>query len=138
MPEHIGFRLPTRSPGVAVAQHDPMGGAEHPRVQEFAQRWGLEEPGVRRLTARLTAVTDGKLKLVRRDGEEFLYDLERDPGETAPLRSDTGDEAVALSAALEHPSVLATAPSMDVAAASDSTAEELAVIEQQMKLLGYM
>jgi arylsulfatase A-like enzyme len=125
---------------VAVAQYDPMAPPSDARVREFAERWRLDDEAVRRLTAGFTSATDGQLKLVVRDGDELLYDLRSDPGERSPL-----DEARAngrfdrLRAALEHQSVTAS-PSVtsDAPAAPTPSPDELAALERQMRLLGYM
>jgi arylsulfatase A-like enzyme len=139
LPDHPwhGRQLPDR---VAVAQYDPMGPASHPRVREFAERWQLDDAAIERLTAAFTCATDGRHKLVVRDGTELLYDLHSDPDETAPLQSVRANgDFDALRAALEHPSVTDTAV-VEPAASAPPTAseEELARLEQQMKLLGYM
>ena len=73
--------------GVAVAQYDPIGTPEHPRLREFARRWKLDDAAVQRLTADYTSVTDGRHKLVVRSGTELRYDLSSDPDERAPLDS---------------------------------------------------
>jgi hypothetical protein len=77
-----------------------------------------------------------------RNDRELLYDLERDPGEVAPMDAASVDEDAALAklrAALSHPAVTGTAtavaPAADEPAAS---AEEVAEIERKMQLLGYM
>jgi arylsulfatase A-like enzyme len=126
--------------GVAVAQYDPMAPPSDARVREFAERWDLDDAAVRRLTDGFTAATDGELKLVLRDGAELRYDLSADPGERSPL-----DPAAAngrfdrLRTALEHPSVTGRG-SVQPGAAGAQTAspDELAALERQMKLLGYM
>jgi arylsulfatase A-like enzyme len=132
------WREPELPDGVAIAQYDPMGPATHPRVLEFAKRFGLDDAAVSRLTARFTCATDGRLKLVVRDGSELAYDLSSDPGETAPLDSASSEGFANLRAALEHPSVTAMGALASAAAAPTASAEELAALERQMKLLGYM
>ena len=57
--------------GVAVAQYDPISRPDHPLLREFVRRWQLDEDAVTRLTAGYTAATDGRHKLVVRDGAEF-------------------------------------------------------------------
>jgi arylsulfatase A-like enzyme len=125
--------------GVAVAQHDPMGVPSDPRVRDFAERWQVDERGVEQLTSSLTGVTDGRRKLVVRNGVERFFDLERDPGETAPLEPAIANGSASLRAALEHPSVTATDDGPGQPGAPEAPSEEeLAALEQQMKLLGYM
>jgi arylsulfatase A-like enzyme len=125
--------------GVAVAQYDPMGPPEDPRVRAFARRWQLDESAVRRLTPTLTAVTDGRHKLVLSDDAELVYDLERDPDERSPQALDPTDESMFSLAALAR-SAAQPGEAADLAGAARPTpsAEELARLERQMKLLGYM
>jgi arylsulfatase A-like enzyme len=126
--------------GVAVAQYDPMAPPSDARVREFAERWRLDDDAVRRLTASFTSATDGGLKLVLRDGDELRYDLRADPGERSPLDASAANGRFErLRAALEHPSVTASG-SVEPTAASPPSAspEELAALERQMRLLGYM
>jgi arylsulfatase A-like enzyme len=124
--------------GVVVAQYDPMGPPSHPRVREVADRWQIDDVGIDRLTAEFSCATDGRLKLVVRNGAELLYDLREDPGESAPLDPVGANGGfAALRSALQHPSARATAPSPATQVPSAS-AEELADLERQMKLLGYM
>jgi arylsulfatase A-like enzyme len=124
--------------GIAVAQYDPMGSADDPRVLGFTERWRLSEEAVRRLIPTLTAATDGRYKLVIRDGAEVLYDLEHDPDEQSPIERDPGDEAIV---ALRSAALAATADGdMQNPPAGSQTPgpEELAALERQMKLLGYL
>ncbi len=125
--------------GLAVSQYDALGPPDHPRVIEFARRWDLDDEAVGRLTASFTAVTDGHRKLVRRNEDELLlYDLERDPGERAPLDpSGVNGSFDDLVAALDHPA-LASAAGVPASASVASSAAELEALEQQMRLLGYM
>jgi arylsulfatase A-like enzyme len=124
--------------GVAVAQYDGISAADDPRIVAFAQKWSLGEDEVRRLTAGFTAVTDGRHKLVTDDrGAEWLYDLEADPFERAPL-SDAG-VADRLRAALAG----GAAPFADdrptrEAAMPAASPDEIAALERQMRQLGYM
>jgi arylsulfatase A-like enzyme len=126
--------------GVAVSQYDPMAPADDRRIVDFATTHGLDDAAVRRLCCRLTAVTDGDIKLVLRDGEELIYDLKADPGETAPVDPSTlNGQLSKLREPLKRSDVLET--SATPAAASDrpeTTEDEVAAIERQMKLLGYM
>jgi hypothetical protein len=74
--------------------------------------------------------TDGSSKLVRRGLTEELFDLDEDPLEQQPL--DPSDpRADQLRAALDPaPAVVDTQ--------AEPSPEELAEIEERMKLLGYM
>jgi arylsulfatase A-like enzyme len=128
--------------GVAVAQFDPLGAADHPRVRDFATRFDLDQHGIDRLSASFTSVTDGIRKLVVRNDEQLLYDLAADPGEIAPIEpSPAGASMAAVRDALVHPAVTAAAADDEpvaVGGAPSASEEELAAIERQMKLLGYM
>lgn len=126
------------SPGIAVAQYDPMAGSQDARVRRFAERWELGPQAIGRLTVRLTAATDGRHKLVIRDGSEELYDLLDDPGEASPLQAYPLPDSVA---ALRSAAWAADAggPGTGPAPAPPALSHaELAALERQMKLLGYM
>jgi arylsulfatase A-like enzyme len=128
-------RLPE---AVAVAQYDSMAPASHPRVREFAEQWNLDDAAIARLTTDFTAATDGRRKLVVRDGTELLYDLRSDPNEDVPLNASHANGAfTTLREALDHPSVTATGV-VEHAAPPSASPEELAALERQMKLLGYL
>ena len=116
--------------GVAVSEFDPPTGPDDERVLRSAQEWGVGEAGLRAMTTPLTSATDGLLKLVRRGTEEELFDLAADPLEERPLGA-SDPRAAHLHAALD-PSPVA------IEAQPEASAEELAEIEERMKLLGYM
>jgi arylsulfatase A-like enzyme len=126
--------------GIAIAQYDSMAPASDARVRDFAERWRLDGDAVKRLTANFTSATDGGLKLVLRDGDELRYDLRSDPQERSPLQSAAANARFdRLRAALEHSSV--TARAAVEPGASDppkASPDELAALERQMRLLGYM
>jgi len=116
--------------GVAVAEFDPPTGPGDERAQRVAADWGVGEAGLRVLTTPLTSATDGSSKLVRRGDVEQLFDLDCDLLEQHPL--DPSDpRADQLRAALDP------APAV-VEAQGEASPEELAEIEERMKLLGYM
>jgi arylsulfatase A-like enzyme len=125
--------------GLAVSQYDALGSPDHPRVVEFARRWGLDDEAVGRLTTSFTAITDGRRKLVRRnEAELLLYDLERDPGERAPLDPRRVDGSFDdLASALEHPA-LASVSEVRANAPVAPNPAELEALERQMRLLGYL
>ena len=122
--------------GVAAAQFDPPTRADHPAMQQFVAKWSLGERGSERLTPVLASATDGRSKLLVRNGVEQKYDLVTDPLEQTPLDADGVGH---LRAALEHRSVIREQPvhppGPPPAAASEAELEQL---ERQMKLLGYM
>jgi arylsulfatase A-like enzyme len=126
---------------VAIGQYDPIGTPDNPKIEEFAARWMLDERGVDRLTAGFTCATDGRLKLVRRNSVEALFDLDADPGERAPIATTNG-QAAELRAALAHPAALAVPTAGTAEAGSvagpQASADELEALERQMKLLGYL
>jgi arylsulfatase A-like enzyme len=116
--------------GVAVSEFDPPTGPDDERARHVVEEWGVGEAGLRVMTSPLTAATDGSMKLVRRGGSEALFDLDADPLEEHPL--DASDvRADFLRAALDpRPVAVESQP--------EASAEELAEIEERMKLLGYM
>ena len=126
-------------PDVAVAQFDPPGhGRDDPRLHEAADRWGLGEAARERMFAPLTSATDGRRKLVRRGTRDELYDLAADPLEQRPLDPAAHDVA-SLRAALDHPATqLVAGPVGEATAPPAADADEIARLEEQMKLLGYM
>jgi hypothetical protein len=115
---------------VAVAEFDPPTGPDDERAQRVVAQWGVGEAGLRAITTPLTSATNGSSKLVRRGDVEELFDLDCDPLEQHPL--DPSDpRADQLRAALDPaPAVVDSQP--------EASAEELAAIEERMKLLGYM
>jgi arylsulfatase A-like enzyme len=116
--------------GVSVAEFNPPTGPDDPRVLRAVEDWGVGEAGLRFMTTPLTAVTDGVLKLVRRGEREELFDLVSDPLEEHPLAA-SDPRAAHLHAALDPDPV-------EMEAQPEASAEELAEIEERMKLLGYM
>jgi arylsulfatase A-like enzyme len=129
--------------GAAIAQYEPMGPSMDARIRDFAAKWDLDERGIKRLTTGFDCATDGVHKLVVSEGVESRYDLRADPGERAPLGpGEAGGAFAALAAALEHPAVTAvpnpTPPPASEPAPPAATEAEVAAIERQLKLLGYM
>ena len=131
---------------VAVAQFDPPTDASDPRVGEAVTRWGLGEEAIPRITTPLTAVTDGRRKLLRAGSDHLLYELDQDPLELEPRALDRAvptRENGSLSAlweGLEHSGTTATrdGPAATASTATTTPQNELARIEDQMRLLGYM
>jgi arylsulfatase A-like enzyme len=116
--------------GVAVAEFDPPTGPDDERVLRTVEQWGVGDAGLRAMTTPLTSATDGEYKLVRRGAAEELFDLRSDPLEQHPL-SASDPRADDLRAALDPRPVY-------VEPQAEPSAEELAEIEERMKLLGYM
>ena len=136
----LGDHPYTASSSPPVAQFDPPGPADHPRVQKFVRDLDLGEEGLERLTAVLTSACDGRRKVVRRNGRELLYDLDVDPLEESPLDPSAAGsdydllrQAIEQSERTEAPRAAPSAPPP-----ADASPEELAELERQMKLLGYM
>jgi len=136
--------LETDLPAEAViAQYEPMCGPEDPRAQSFARMWNLDAEAVRKLTTGLSCATDGRHKLVVDDtGRESLYDLLADPDERSPAPAPADGPAASLRAVLDQAAIeearLEPAPEPTAAPASAASADELAALERQLKLLGYM
>ena len=127
--------------GAPVAQFDPPGRADHPKVRAFVRDHDLGDEGLERLTAVLTSASDGRRKLVLRNERELLYDLDSDPLEESPLDPASAGGAfdhlrAAIARAERAPAP--DAPSAPPTVAPDASPEELAELERQMKLLGYM
>lgn len=134
---------------LALAQLDPPVLAADPRATEIARDWELDEKGFERLTTPFVCATDGNRKLVRRKGQDLLYDLDADPLELDPrdvLREPPeaaeADAVERLRRALDHPAMatagLEPAPTgarPEHAAASPEETEDL---EERMRLLGYL
>jgi arylsulfatase A-like enzyme len=131
--------------GIAVAQLNPPLDPENPDLKTMQREWGLERTGIDRLTARFECATDGRLKLVRGEGRELLYDLEADPLELAPhpvegsrTTSTASSTAIAaLRRAIDHPAARPRSGA-DAEAVQTPTDEETAAIEERMRLLGYL
>ena len=124
--------------GAAVAQFDPPTDEDDERLHRAAREWGWSDEQVRRFATPLTCAVGDGLKLLRRGNAEELYDLRADPLERAPvpLASADAQAVAALRRALEHPAAAAAPPAQ--ASAPAPSAEELADIEERMRLLGYM
>jgi hypothetical protein len=131
--------------GVGVAQLDPVLDRDDPEAREAViDRWGLGEEALDRFTTPLTAAIAGGRKLLRRGAEELWIDLgadplELDPKPVASAGPDDADAVARLRAALEHPGVTASRPfKAGTMGAGEASDEELAQLEEQMKLLGYL
>jgi arylsulfatase A-like enzyme len=130
-------------PGVGVAQFDPPSTEDEEKTREALVKWGLGG-AIEAFTSRLTCAVAGDLKLLRRGDVEEVYDLAADPLEERPLRPEDLDaersaRLAPLRAALEQP---AMTRELDAAGAAErppeASAEELADLEERMRLLGYM
>jgi len=83
---------------------------------DAASDWGLDDAAFERLTMPFVSATDGRRKLIRREGRDLLHDLRTDPLELSPrdlLRdppSNEDAEAIdSLRRTLDHPAMAATA-----------------------------
>jgi len=132
--------------GAAVAQLDPPVEAGDPRAAAAAAEWDLDADAIARLTEPQTCATEGRWKLLRRSGEEVLFDLARDPLELSPrpvAEADGGTEAAPielLREALEHPAALAVAERVPATGGdrAESDPAERRSLEDRMRLLGYL
>ena len=148
LPDHPWRREDVGPPGVALAQLNPPSARDHPKVGWVRAEWNLDEAGVARLTTPFACATDGRLKVIRREGRDEVLDLDRDPLEVAPTPVDgladgsrTADQVTRLRAALDHPAarraVDAPEPAREEGPVARS-AQETEEIEERMRLLGYM
>jgi arylsulfatase A-like enzyme len=128
--------------GLPVAQWDPPELSEE-RIAELRATWSLDAPAVTRLRSPLTCAVSGRWKLTRGAGdtEETLHDLEADPLEQQPITglaiaARAGGELEALRAAVRHPA--AQLRETDAPPPDEVSAQEVADIEERMRLMGYM
>jgi arylsulfatase A-like enzyme len=132
--------------GVAVAQLNPPSTPDHERVALVREEWGLDDAGVARLTTPFMGATDGRFKLIRRDGLEELVDLAADPMEVDPIPVAGAGAAVDAAAALPHLREALDHPSASGGFTLETAEEprpepadeETQAIEERMRLLGYM
>lgn len=138
--------------GAAVAQLDPPADSADPRTAELLADWGLGEVALRRLTSPQACATDGRWKLLRRGGEELLFDVVADPLEQDPIAlGDAGSEngsppagspdAAPLStlrAALEHPAAQRPDRRPGAPQPEEPSAQEVERLEERMRMLGYL
>jgi hypothetical protein len=124
---------------VGLAQFDPPASRGDPKLAEAVERWGLGDDALRAMTTPLACAVAGGLKLMDRGGREEVYDLSADPLELRPLGpadvpGEREAELAGLRAALHHPAMTARRS----APAGQPPVQEVADIEERMKLLGYM
>ena len=129
-------------PGVATAQLDPPAGRDDPRVSRALETWGLGPEAATRITTPMTCAMDGRLKLLRRNGRDELYDLHADPLEETPLEPRAADPGrvaplhEALEAAARAPAPAVASDALDGGA--EISEEERRELEDRMRLLGYL
>lgn len=128
--------------GLGIAQLDPpLAGEEEARAVERLASVGLAD-AFDSFTAPLTCAVSGDLKLLRRGDREEVFDLAADPNETSPLEPDrttvAEDSLRHLRAALDHPSVSSKVAGEDAVPRGTASDEEVRVLEDRMRLLGYM
>lgn len=126
--------------GIAVAEFNPPATIDHPKWQQRIAEWGVSDAIGERVATRLTAATDGQLKLRRRDEHEDLFEISSDADETTPLDQATVDPgSLARLRSAIHQSLSADGdPVHDDANPKAASAEEIAELEDRMKLLGYL
>jgi arylsulfatase A-like enzyme len=134
---------------IALSQLDPPVLASDPRASEVARDWQLDDAAFERLTTPFVSATDGRRKLIRRNGQDLLHDLEADPLELEPrdlLRDppaiSEADAIDRLRQALDHPAMAATGLEPAAVGATPerpaATQEETEDLEERMRLLGYL
>jgi arylsulfatase A-like enzyme len=119
---------------LAVAQLDPLAPADDPRITALFAQWPDLDPDeiIHRTVTAITAVSDGRYKLTRRGDVERFHDLAADPQELGPGTEEVpADVASRLRTRLAAAAVGAVAPTAP-------SAEELADVEERMRLLGYL
>jgi arylsulfatase A-like enzyme len=123
---------------IAVAEFRAPGEPGDPRAGLVAAAWGLGDVAIERLTTSLACATDGQRKLVRRGDREELFELGRDPLETAPVSASRDDAELApLRAALDQAAAQRpTEPSARAPATFSD--EEQARLEASLRALGYL
>lgn len=128
--------------GVAVAELQGIVAEDDPRVAEVTTMWGLDEPGVRRMTMNQWCATDGRYKLVRTGKEETLFDVLRDPLELDPLAPGTAPDVVTRLRRVGETVHARTWDDLHMARQGsgppDLAPGELDALEQQMRRLGYL
>jgi arylsulfatase A-like enzyme len=134
--------------GVAVAENQPPVVADDPRAEAARRDWDLDEAAFQRLTGYFECATDGRLKLLRTgSGRESLIDLEADPLEVSPVEiggaelpperaAEVAKLRAALTAGLAGPEPAPVAS--EAVEAPEADPEEVADLEDRMRLLGYM
>lgn len=126
--------------GIALSEFDPPADIEHPRWRERMAEWGVGSEIGERVAVHLTSATDGTMKLLRRNEDEIVYDLASDPNERAPLNPcDVDPELLRhLRESVETSIRSLATPGHEVPAHASASEEELADLEDKMKLLGYL
>ncbi|HVW81529.1 MAG TPA: sulfatase-like hydrolase/transferase [Mycobacteriales bacterium] len=132
-----------RTPGVAVAQSDAIVRPDDPRLADAIKQHDLDDDVIWRMTTSSTCAVDGRLKLVREGDDDWLFDLQRDPAEVAPIRVDGrsilewGDAVRTLRAAVD-----AAAPRDGVGPAASSEGWRAPVadadLSARLRMLGYL
>lgn len=133
--------------GVGLAQAEPLGTPSDPELSAAMDENGIHDAvGRARMTTPLScAVRDG-VKLLRRGDRELIIDLAVDPLELDPRPIDELDATDAarvteLRAALDHPAMATRvpAPQTDKSPVDEPQPDvDMADLERQMKLLGYL
>lgn len=131
---------PAPAGSVVAAQFDELATREDPAVIDLRDRWGLTDLQVRRLTDPLTSVSDGRFKVVQCGDERWAHDLSQDLEEVRRLPVDHAPER--LRRAIEDP-VLWEVPTREADAVSSPPGatvdpDDVAMLEEQMRLLGYL
>jgi hypothetical protein len=137
---------PVADRGIAVAQLDGLAEATDPRIEWAVAAWGLGADAARRMSTSFACATDGRVKLFRGSGAEWLYDLAEDPLErraravTAEAEVTYGAALPPLRAALDRAAGAerSTPPGERANSNGPPTDTEIAGLEDRMRLLGYL
>ena len=116
--------------GIAVSQ--VAGQVLLPEKETLVRAWGVPHEAIRLMASPITSATDGRLKLVRDDRGERLYEPAADPSESHPI--DRPSDATRLRAAIDHVESLTPAEAAPAPSASDEAAE----LEERLRQLGYI
>jgi arylsulfatase A-like enzyme len=127
------------SGGVAVAQASSEMLVSLTR--ELAGAWGVTDDAIRSMGRTMTCATDGRLKLVRDEAGERVYEPGADREESSPLDTVAlaREEGAVRRLRQAVDRVLAdTVATPEPAAAPAVSPEEAAELEERMRQLGYM
>jgi len=125
--------------GIVVAQLEASVDLNDPQTRPIVDEWGVGEEGLVRLTSPQVCATDGLSKLLRIGDREVVFDLIADPLELAPMTETGPDPRIArLRATLDRLPTSRTPSAGRITAGTDPSPDEVAAIEERMRLLGYL
>lgn len=132
------FTMPPQ--GVALAEFHAPAGPDDARSHASAEQLGLDEAAFRRMTTSFTAATDGRWKVLRSDAGDAVVDLVADPLELDPQPHRRGGNAAVddLATALDGVRVQRPRPAPAAQGQPPPDDPDVAALEDQMRLLGYL